>query len=155
MVCTAATHSAAGMCMLCPFLLKDANQVACSCSARPDCVALWCLHALVVLANNLQLYCQLHRQMLKWHCVLQSYTTLAKDMEKNSDEWEKWCLLEASEKAPMPGDWGKISDFRQLLIIRALKPGRITNALQVRCNSRSVLPRRAIYRKATCLLPHK
>lgn len=52
-------------------------------------------------------------------------------MEKNSDEWEKWCLLEASEKAPMPGEWGKINDFRQLLIIRALKPGRITNALQV------------------------
>ena len=63
--------------------------------------------------------------------MLQSYTTLAKDMEKNSDEWEKWCLLEASEKSPMPGEWGKISDFRQLLIIRALKPGRITNALQV------------------------
>lgn len=62
---------------------------------------------------------------------LQAYSTLAKDMEKNSDEWEKWCLLEASEKAPMPGDWGKISDFRQLLIVRALKPGRITNALQV------------------------
>ena len=62
---------------------------------------------------------------------MQSYTTLAKDMEKNSDEWEKWCLLEASEKAPMPGEWGKINDFRQLLIIRALKPGRITNALQV------------------------
>lgn len=52
-------------------------------------------------------------------------------MEKNSDEWEKWCVLEASEKAPMPGEWSKISDFRQLLIIRALKPGRITNALQV------------------------
>lgn len=64
--------------------------------------------------------------------MVQSYTTLAKDMEKNSDEWEKWCLLEASEKAPMPGDWGKINDFRQLLIIRALKPGRITNALQVK-----------------------
>lgn len=63
--------------------------------------------------------------------LLQAYGTLAKDMEKNSDEWEKWCLLEASEKAPMPGDWGKISDFRQLLIVRALKPGRITNALQV------------------------
>ncbi len=61
----------------------------------------------------------------------QAYSTLAKDMEKNSDEWEKWCLLEASEKAPMPGDWGKITDFRQLLIVRALKPGRITNALQV------------------------
>ncbi|DBA86689.1 TPA: Dynein alpha chain, flagellar outer arm [Trebouxia sp. C0004] len=64
---------------------------------------------------------------------LPAYGTLAKDMEKNSDEWEKWCLLEASEKAPMPGDWGKISDFRQLLIVRALKPGRITNALQNFC----------------------
>jgi dynein heavy chain, axonemal len=62
---------------------------------------------------------------------LQPYTTLAKDMEKNSDEWEKWCNQEAPEKAPMPGEWGKLGDFRQLLVIRALKPGRITNALQV------------------------
>lgn len=54
-------------------------------------------------------------------------------MEKGSDEWEKWCLQEASEKAAMPGDWSKVPDFRQLLIIRALKPDRITNALQNFC----------------------
>ena len=61
---------------------------------------------------------------------MQAFATLPKDIEKNSDEWEKWCNNEASEKAPMPGEWSKISDFRQLLIVRALKPGRITNALQ-------------------------
>lgn len=61
---------------------------------------------------------------------MQAFATLPKDIEKNSDEWERWCNNEASEKAPMPGEWSKISDFRQLLIVRALKPGRITNALQ-------------------------
>lgn len=56
-------------------------------------------------------------------------------MEKASEEWERWCGLEASEKAKMPGEWGKQAPFRQLLIIRALKPGRITNALQNFCES--------------------
>lgn len=86
---------------------------------------------------------------------LQAYSTLAKDMEKNSDEWEKWCVLEASEKAPMPGDWGKISDFRQLLIIRALKPGRITNALQVpaACMHSTTMSSIAEEQRATLLRP--
>ena len=56
-------------------------------------------------------------------------------MEKGSEEWERWCGLEASEKAKMPGEWGKQAPFRQLLIIRALKPDRITNALQNFCES--------------------
>eukprot|EP00891_Asterochloris_glomerata_P001316 jgi/Astpho2/1316/Aster-06188 len=47
---------------------------------------------------------------------LPAFATLPKDIEKNSDEWERWCNNEASEKAPMPGEWSKISDFRQLLI---------------------------------------
>jgi hypothetical protein len=33
----------------------------------------------------------------------------------------------------MPGEWSKLSEFRQLLIIRALRPDRITNALQNFC----------------------
>ncbi len=32
-----------------------------------------------------------------------------------------------------PGDWSKLSEFKQLLIIRALRPDRITNALQNFC----------------------
>jgi hypothetical protein len=33
----------------------------------------------------------------------------------------------------MPGEWAKLSEFRQLLAIRALRPDRITNALQRFC----------------------
>ena len=65
----------------------------------------------------------------------QGFGTLAKDVEKGSEEWERWCGLEASEKAKMPGEWGKQAPFRHLLIIRALKPDRITNALQNFCES--------------------
>jgi len=33
----------------------------------------------------------------------------------------------------MPGDWSRIGDFRKLLLLRALRPDRITNALQAYC----------------------
>lgn len=65
--------------------------------------------------------------------TLPSFTALAKDMEKNSDDWCTWCKHEASERAVMPGEWGKINEFKQLLIVRALRPDRITNALQNFC----------------------
>jgi dynein heavy chain len=31
----------------------------------------------------------------------------------------------------MPGDWGRVGEFRKLVLLRALRPDRITNALQV------------------------
>ncbi|KAJ9515913.1 hypothetical protein QJQ45_016901, partial [Haematococcus lacustris] len=65
--------------------------------------------------------------------TMSAFTSLAKDMEKNSDEWAAWCANEAPERAPMPGEWAKLTDFKQLLIIRALRPDRITNALQNFC----------------------
>lgn len=52
-------------------------------------------------------------------------------MEKCSDDWFNWCNNEAAERSTMPGEWGKISEFKQLLIVRALRSDRITNALQV------------------------
>ncbi len=54
-------------------------------------------------------------------------------MEKNSDEWNNWCSNEAVERATMPGEWGRLPDIKQLLLIRALRPDRITNALQAFC----------------------
>jgi dynein heavy chain len=33
----------------------------------------------------------------------------------------------------MPGDWGRMSEFKQLLLLRALRPDRVTNALQHFC----------------------
>lgn len=61
------------------------------------------------------------------------FAHLAKDMEKNSDEWSGWCANEAAERAAMPGEWGKMSQFRQLLVVRALRPDRVTNALSNFC----------------------
>lgn len=63
------------------------------------------------------------------------FGALAKDLEKNSDEWNAWCNSEAAERAVMPGEWGRMSDFRQLLLLRALRPDRITNALQRYCET--------------------
>eukprot|EP00877_Chromochloris_zofingiensis_P015255 jgi/Chrzof1/9984/Cz04g22250.t1 len=64
---------------------------------------------------------------------VQGFGSLAKDLEKNSDEWFNWCMNEAAERAPMPGEWGKMTDFRQLLLLRALRPDRVTNALSRFC----------------------
>lgn len=61
------------------------------------------------------------------------FANLAKDMEKNSDDWMAWCDIEAAERAKMPGEWGKMNEFRQLLIIRALRPDRITSAMGQYC----------------------
>lgn len=47
-------------------------------------------------------------------------------------------MNEAAERATMPNEWGKISDFKQLLIVRALRADRITNALQNFCSRVSV-----------------
>lgn len=65
--------------------------------------------------------------------TLPSFANLAKDMEKNSDDWFNWCMDEAAERRSMPGDWSKLSEFKQLLVIRTLRPDRITNALQNFC----------------------
>lgn len=67
--------------------------------------------------------------------TLQSFGLLAKDMEKNSDDWHNWCNNEHAENAVMPGEWGKMSEFRKLLIVRALRPDRITNALMKFCEN--------------------
>ena len=51
--------------------------------------------------------------------TLPSFTNLAKDMEKSSDDWYNWCMNEAAERVHMPGDWSKnLSDFKKLLVIR-------------------------------------
>lgn len=71
-----------------------------------------------------------------------AFNNFAKEMDKNSDDWEKYCSHERPEDAKMPGEWGKPTPardgevkrrFRELLIIRALRPDRITNALSKFC----------------------
>lgn len=67
---------------------------------------------------------------------VKGFGNLAKDMEKASDEWYAWNAHEKPEKAKMPSEWGKLSDFRRLLVIRALRPDRISCALLEFCEAR-------------------
>ena len=36
------------------------------------------------------------------------FGSFSKEMDKNSDDWEKYCSHERPEDAKMPGDWGKV-----------------------------------------------
>lgn len=61
---------------------------------------------------------------------LPCFNGLAKDMERNSEKWELWTKNERCETQPLPGDWAKnLSRFRTMLLIRAMRPDRITAAL--------------------------
>lgn len=67
---------------------------------------------------------------------VKGFGNLAKEMEKASDDWYAWNANEKAEAAKMPGEWGKLNDFKQLLILRALRPDRITSALLKFCETR-------------------
>ena len=43
--------------------------------------------------------------------------------------WKEWTDLEAPEKERLPGEWRSLGEFDRLLVIRALRPGRITSAI--------------------------
>ncbi|GBF93145.1 dynein alpha flagellar outer arm [Raphidocelis subcapitata] len=66
---------------------------------------------------------------------LPGFASLPKDLEKASEEWSAWCAAEAPERSAMPGDWGRVGEIRKLLLLRALRPDRITNALQAYCEA--------------------
>jgi dynein heavy chain, axonemal len=67
--------------------------------------------------------------------IFTGFGSLSKDLEKNSDEWLAWCNNEAPERAAMPGDWARMPEFKQLLLLRALRPDRVTNALLRFCEA--------------------
>ncbi|KAI3429649.1 hypothetical protein D9Q98_005734 [Chlorella vulgaris] len=64
---------------------------------------------------------------------LPAFGGLLKDLEKRADEWGQWAAGDSPETDPMPGEWSKLSDFRRLLILRALKPDRMPAALSALC----------------------
>jgi len=80
-------------------------------------------------------YYRADRHALLCSDALAGFGHLAKDMEKNSDEWYNWCIGEGRSHAQMPGDWARMSEFKQLLLLRALRPDRVATALQHFCES--------------------
>ena len=57
------------------------------------------------------------------------YQALSDDLVGSAKRWREWMELERPEDEPMPGDWKKMTQFQQLLLFRALRPDRMSNAL--------------------------
>ena len=60
---------------------------------------------------------------------LDAFKTLAQDITMRTKPWQKWCDLEMPENEKLPLDYKNKSDFQKLLVIRALRPDRMVNAL--------------------------
>lgn len=62
---------------------------------------------------------------------LKRYQGLGDSMQSDSDEWQKWFDSEMPEVAKFPGDYQKLlSPFDRLIILRAMRPDRVTTALK-------------------------
>lgn len=60
---------------------------------------------------------------------LGAFQTLAQDITMRTKPWQKWCDLETPENEKLPLDYKNKSEFQKLLVIRALRPDRMVNAL--------------------------
>ncbi|CAK4711321.1 unnamed protein product [Aphanomyces euteiches] len=61
---------------------------------------------------------------------LKVFNNLGDIMQNDPDEWRKWFAAEDAEVAKLPGDYAKISPFSKIILLRALRPDRVTNALR-------------------------
>ncbi|RXG53354.1 Dynein heavy chain 14, axonemal [Armadillidium vulgare] len=55
---------------------------------------------------------------------------LDREIEGNPKRWRVFCESEAPEKEKLPGDWKNKTDVQQLCIMRAVRPDRMTHAIQ-------------------------
>jgi dynein heavy chain len=60
---------------------------------------------------------------------LDAFKTLPQDITMRTKPWQKWCDLETPENEKLPLDYKNKTDFQKLLVIRALRPDRMVNAL--------------------------
>jgi dynein heavy chain len=62
---------------------------------------------------------------------LKRFSGLGDNMQSDTDEWAAWFENEKSEEAKLPGDYQKqLSTFDRLILLRAVRPDRITTALR-------------------------
>ncbi|KAL7699312.1 dynein heavy chain cytosolic putative [Lotmaria passim] len=58
------------------------------------------------------------------------FSMLPGDMAENN-RWSQYCELEKPEVEKMPGEWKNLTDFQRLLVLRCLRPDRLTAALEM------------------------
>ena len=69
-----------------------------------------------------------------WTAVLglesvEIFSSLSQQMESEALQWRKWYQDEISEEADLPKSYKDISAFQKLLLLRAMRPDRLTGAL--------------------------
>ena len=60
--------------------------------------------------------------------AMTSRRSLDRDIEVNPRRWRAWC--EGDEGERLPGDWRGKSPLLQLCLVRAMRPDRLTRAVQ-------------------------
>lgn len=61
--------------------------------------------------------------------AMQQFKGLGDNMQSDSDEWSDFFNIEKAENAKFPGDYSTLSPLEKILLLKALRPDRIPNAL--------------------------
>lgn len=59
------------------------------------------------------------------------FEKLADDLLSNPKRFREWYEMERPEDAHLPGDWKKLGEFHKLIVVRALRPDRTSEALSI------------------------
>lgn len=81
------------------------------------------------LPENLNFLNEPQWAMIKSIESLSVFQGLASNMETDYLQWKKWYLEEKAEIADLPRNFKEISAFHRLILIKVLRPDRITSAL--------------------------
>lgn len=61
---------------------------------------------------------------------MEEFRGIDRDVEGSAKQWRKWVESECPEKEKLPQEWKKKSLIQKLIILRALRPDRMTYALR-------------------------
>lgn len=61
---------------------------------------------------------------------LKCFQALGDGIQNDPDEWRKWFAAEDAERQKLPGDFIKLTPFQRIILLRAMRPDRVTNALR-------------------------
>ncbi|XP_062979874.1 dynein axonemal heavy chain 11 [Elgaria multicarinata webbii] len=62
--------------------------------------------------------------------LMDEFRGLDRDIEGSAKRWKKWVDSECPEKEKLPQEWKSKNSFQKLVILRALRPDRMTYALR-------------------------
>lgn len=62
--------------------------------------------------------------------TMEAFTGLDRDMESSSNRWRKIVESKCPENERLPQDWKNKSSLQRIIILRALRPDRMTYVLR-------------------------